>query len=329
MTQTPFLTPKNVSKVASTIALVVLFGALTSCQQSMGTTKTAKVDENTHQNSYYPSVLELFSCKPNDAAFVAAHRGTHEGSAFPENTLESLQALVAAKVKFAEVDVARIKDGTLILWHDGTWERASTGKGPIAASTWDQAEKLLTKDTNGNLTSIRPSKFSDVLKWAKDKIYLEIDFKSSVDQAKVIEAIRNADMIDQVILISYNPTQALELHALAPEAALSVSIFKPGDIKALAVRGIPKTVMTAWTGKGPLTQPLVQALRQNNIPILAASFFSLDDQLQKTGAFEDYVSFAKNADLVVSDFAFDAQPTLILSNEQETQLNSCLDKIRN
>lgn len=315
-----------ISKVAIITALVVFGGTLSSCKASTTPAIESKVDENAPKNAQYPSVLELFSCKPAAAAFVAAHRGTHEGSVFPENTTESLQALVAANVKFAEIDVAKLKDGTLIMWHDGTWERGSTGSGPIASSTWEDAEKLLTKDTNGDLTSIRPSKFSDALRSAKDRIYLEIDFKSSVDPKNVIQEIRDAGMIDQVILIAYNTEQALQFHGLAPEAAISVSTFKPGDIKALEVRGLPKSVMTGWTGRGPLDKSLVNTLRSNNIPILAASFFSLDDKLQKSGKFEQYVNFAKPADLVVTDFAFDVQPVLALTRKQEDAIDNCLAK---
>jgi len=324
MSKFPSSITSNTPKVVFTAAIVAFLGTLSSCKASTNPQTESKINERAAQNAKFPSVLELFACKPDEAAFVAAHRGTHEGSTFPENTTESLQALAAAKVMFAEIDVARLKDGTLILWHDGTWERGSTGKGPISASTWADAEKLLTKDTNGDLTSIRPSKFSDTLKWSKDKIYLEIDFKSSVDPKKVIAAIKNAGMIDQVILIAYNTEQALEFHKLAPTAALSVSTFKPGAIKALQVKGIPKSVMAGWTGRDPITPALESALRKNGIPILGASFFSLDDELQKTRNFQEYVNFAKPADLVVTDFAFDAQPALNLTDQQNKEMQNCL-----
>jgi glycerophosphoryl diester phosphodiesterase len=308
--------------------MVVLFGALSSCQASKDTGSDSKVDERASQISITPSVLDLFSCKPADAAFVAAHRGTQGGSPYPENTLEGLKALAEKGVQFAEVDVARLKDGTMILWHDGVWDRGSTGKGPIAASTWADAEKLLTKDTLGNVTSFRPSKFMDVLAWAKDDIYLEIDFKSSVNTGQVISAIRDAGMIDQVILISYSVEQALELHTHAPEAALSVGISKPGDIKALEIRGIPKSVMTGWTGRGPQSNALEERMRLNQIPILAGSFFDLDDKLQKTGRFEEYLEFAKPADLVVTTYALDAQKVLGLSKNRKDEISACLKKTK-
>jgi len=314
------------AKTLKTAILVAIIGTLSSCKASTGTTIDSKVDENAPVKTAFPSVLELFSCKPNEAAFVAAHRGTHEGSEFPENTLESLQALHEANVKFAEIDVARLKDGTLILWHDGVWERSSNGSGPIAASTWSDAAKLLTKTTDGDLTSIRPSKFEDALSWAKDKMYLEIDLKSSASAKNVVQTIRDADMLDQVILISYDDPQAIELQKLAPEAALSVGIFNPGAIKALEVKGIPKSNMTGWTGRGAKSD-LVSVLRKNNIPILAGSFFDLDDKLQANKNFDAYIDYAENADLVVTDFAFDAQPVLDLTAAQQNQLDSCLDEL--
>jgi glycerophosphoryl diester phosphodiesterase len=317
------------AKALKTTALVAFFSALSACEASFAPTNESTVDENVPVSASFPSVLELFSCKPDTAAFIAAHRGTHEGSEYPENTLESLKALHDANVKFAEIDVARLKDGTMILWHDGTWERSSNGFGPIAASTWVDAEKLLTKTTDGQLAAYRPSRFDDVLAWSKNRMYLEVDLKSSANPAKVIEAIHKADMLDQVILIAYSTEQALELHNLAPKAAISVSIFKPGAIKATEVRGIPKSVMTAWTGRGPLTEALVAALRKDNIPILAASFFSLDEELQKSGEFNHYIDFGKNADLVVTDFAFDAQPVLEFTTAQQVDMEKCLKTIKN
>ena len=305
--------------------------ALSSCQASNTPTNNVKVDErgrnitpSSGDISPLPPVLDLFACKPAEKAFVAAHRGTHEGSEFPENALESLQALHAKGIPFAEIDVARLRDGTQFLFHDGIWERGSTGKGPIAVTTWDASQHLLLKDTNGDLTSFRPSAFADVLAWAKDKMYLEIDFKSSVDEAKVINSIRAADMLDQVILISYTTEQAVRLHKLAPDAALSVGIFKPSDIKALEDLGISANVMTAWTGRGPLTPKLAGTLRERNIPILAGSFFDLDDKLQASGDSSAYTEYAKLPDLVVSDYAFDTQPVLEITGESLRKMEACL-----
>lgn len=311
--------------------------ALSSCQADNTPSNTPKVDESTRNItsitdniSPFPSVLDIFACKPAENAFVAAHRGTDANSEFPENAVISLQALIDHGVKFAEIDIARLKDGTYITFHDGTWERRATGPKdvlatPLAATTWDGAQKLLLNDSSGNLTATRPSRFTDMLAAAKDKIYLEIDFKSSANEAEVIDAIRAADMLDQVVLISYTTEQALRLHKLAPTAALSVGIFKPGDVKALEVRGIPTRVMTAWTGKGPLTPAQAKSLRDKNIPILAASFFALDAKVKQSGDTNLYTEFAKRPDLVVTDSAFTAQQALEITGESLQEMEKCLE----
>jgi len=321
--------------ITLTSASLLFAGALSSCQAANTPADKPKVNEKSRKITTnidgitpYPSVLALFACKPADKAFVAAHRGTHEGSSYPENALESLQVLHEKGVPFAEIDVARLKDGTQFLFHDGTWESGSTGTGPIAVTTWNASQLFLLKDTNGDLTSYRPSAFSDVLAFAKDKIYLEIDFKSSVDEAKVIDSIRAADMLDQVILISYDNDQALRLHKLAPTAALSVGVFKPGDIEVLEKLGVPTNVMTAWTGRGPITDELAKTLRARKIPVLAGSFFDLDDKLQASGDFTPYTQYAVHPDLVVSDFAFDTQPVLEITGEDKTKMDACLKENR-
>ncbi len=331
-----FFSRVNSYKVTLLSVLLLSATALSSCQG--GNTPTNKVNgdergrnitSNIDDITSYPSVLDLFACKPAEKAFVAAHRGTDASSEFPEDSLAGLKSLVKYGVPFAEIDVARLKDGTMILFHDGVWDKRADGPKnimaqPLAATTWPETQKLLMKDTRRNLTAYRPSKFTDILAYSKDKLYLEIDFKSSANEAEVIKAIADADMLDQVILISYTTEQALRHHKLAPTAALSVGIFKPGDIKALEARGIPTEVMTAWTGKGPLTQELTNALRAKNIPVLAASFFSIDGQVKQSGDLTLYTKFAKRPDLVVTDAAFKAQQTLEITGESLKTMKKCL-----
>lgn len=310
--------------------------ALSSCQGGNTPSDMVNDDDRSRNNApivanitSYPSILDLFACKPAEKAFVAAHRGTHTGSEFPENALISLQALVKNNVPFAEIDVARLKDGTQITFHDGTWDRRTTGPNnvmalPLAGTTWEQSQKLLLKDTNGKITATRPSAFADVLSYAKDKIYLEIDFKSSASEAEVISTIKAAGMLDQVILIAYTTEQAQRLHKLAPTAALSVGIFKPADIKILEAAGIQTNIMTGWTGRSPLTKELATAMRTKNIPILAASFYDIDGQVKQSGDQNVYTEFAKLPDLIVSDAAFDAQQVLEITGESLLEMEACL-----
>lgn len=305
----------NQLKLVLTCIFALFLGALSSCQESPSAANEAKVDENSGNNTPYMAAIDAFSCKPSRHAFVAAHRGTHKGSKYPENALESLQALYAMGIGFAEIDIARLKDGTLILHHDGTWDRGSTGKGPISSSNWRQAQKLLLKDTNGKITAFRPSEFREILKWAKYKMYLEIDFKSSVSEAKVVRAIKSADMLNQVILIAYSKAQAVRLHKLAPKAAISVKISKPGDIKAYEVSGVSIDVIMAWTSRGALGKNLVTALRSKRIPILGSG----NNSSLKRGAVLP--------DLLVSDYPFDVAQAFVIKGKNQVEFEKCMAEL--
>ncbi len=62
-------------------------------------------------------------------AVVAAHRGQPDQSA-AENAISSFTASLAAGVPFLEMDVATTRDGALVLMHDDTLDRTTTGSGP-------------------------------------------------------------------------------------------------------------------------------------------------------------------------------------------------------
>ena len=305
----------NQLKFVLTCILGLFLSALSSCQESPSAANESTVDENSGNNTPYMAVMDAFSCKPSKYIFVAAHRGTHKGSQYPENALESLQALYAKGIIFAEIDIARLKDGTLILHHDGTWDRGSTGKGAVSATNRRQAQKMLLKDTNGKITAFRPSEFREVLKWAKYKMYLEIDFKSSASEAKVVRAIKSADMLNQVILIAYSKAQAARLHKLAPSAAISVKISKPGDIKAYEVSGVPIDVMTAWTSRGPLDKKLAADLRSKHIPILGSGNNS---SLKRDAVLPD---------LLVSDYPLDIAEAFVIKGKNKIEFKKCMAEI--
>lgn len=295
--------------------VTVIAGAclsLSACQNSDQKTPAEPVANAIQKTPALYPLRKQFACLPAEAALVAAHRAVSKGEGYAENSASSLEALIEKGVMVAEVDVAGLKDGTLILYHDGVWEEKSTGNGPIASSTWADAEKILLKDTDGQLTSDRPVTLDDVLTMAKDKLYLEIDFKSSAKYDAVIKAIRAHGMADRVILIAYTDGQARALARLAPEMLLSVGLRKPADIASLEGEGVARKNMTAWLGRGPYDPAFVQVLKDTNIPVLAWPDHA---EVDKT---------AMPASLIVSDYAFKLEPIMGLTQAGQKQYENCL-----
>ena len=60
---------------------------------------------------------------------VAAHRGG--GALWPENSLLAFRSAIALRVDFLEFDLHQTADGEVIVLHDPTLERTTTGKGAV------------------------------------------------------------------------------------------------------------------------------------------------------------------------------------------------------
>ena len=78
--------------------------------------------------------------RDENTVMVASHRGDWRN--FPENSLEAIESAIKMGVDIVEIDLQRTKDGELILMHDATLDRTSTGTGMIADTTFAYIKTL-------------------------------------------------------------------------------------------------------------------------------------------------------------------------------------------
>ena len=69
-----------------------------------------------------------------------AHRG--HSIAYPENTLEAYRKAIDLGVEMIECDVNMTRDEKLVMMHDPTLDRTTTGSGYVSASTWEEIQRL-------------------------------------------------------------------------------------------------------------------------------------------------------------------------------------------
>src|SRR5512147_1773172 len=69
-----------------------------------------------------------------------AHRG--HSIAYPENTLEAYRKAIELGVEMIECDVNITSDGKLVMMHDPTLDRTTTGSGRVSSATWDEIREL-------------------------------------------------------------------------------------------------------------------------------------------------------------------------------------------
>jgi glycerophosphoryl diester phosphodiesterase len=144
-----------------------------------------------------------------DRPLVFAHRGAKRVA--PENTIPAFEAAIRLGADGVELDVQYSSDGELVIFHDLSLEKTSTGKGRVSASTF---EELRTLDAGSHFSAefagTQIPTLDEALETAKGKLLVNIELKTiEVAQSglgpDVVTVVRRHDMADEVVISSFNP----------------------------------------------------------------------------------------------------------------------------
>lgn len=111
---------------------------------------------------------------------INAHRG--DWSFFPENSVPAYEHCIYQQFDIIEIDVAKTKDGKLIIMHDATVNRTTNGKGRVKDMTWEEIQKLRLRTPIGRVTDLGVPSLEEVFLLAKGKILLQIDKWPGIEQ---------------------------------------------------------------------------------------------------------------------------------------------------
>ena len=107
---------------------------------------------------------------------VAAHRGAHMDNF--ENSLASIHKAIELGVDVVELDVRTTKDGFLVLMHDSSIDRTTTGKGKVEELTLAELKTFRLRSPYGRISEESIPTFEAALKIIKGKIMVDIDMKT-------------------------------------------------------------------------------------------------------------------------------------------------------
>lgn len=142
-----------------------------------------------------PEVLRVFHDSNANTVLVAAHRGAHNGNF--ENSIASTKHAVKIGVDVIEADVKTTKDGYLVLMHDSSIDRTTTGKGKVEELTLAEIRKYKLKAPYGRISEETVPTFEEFLKVTKGKIMVDVDMKT--DNVKgILKAVHALDMQKEV-----------------------------------------------------------------------------------------------------------------------------------
>lgn len=226
----------------------------------------------------------FFQYKPGRPVYVSVHRGGGEEPGIPENGIGSFTHYAnLLKPCIIECDITTTQDSILIMMHDYTLDRTTTGKGQVNDFTHEQLKSLRLKDRMGTITDQPIPTLEEVLNWGKNKVYFTLDIKRGTPMQKVVEHIHKTQSQKSVVIVTYNADQAFEAYRLDPTLMISVSIMQISDYERLSQGGIPDRNMVAFIGTREPKKELIDFLHSKGIMTILGTLGNLDKKAAAQG----------------------------------------------
>ncbi len=129
--------------------------------------------------------------------FVISHRGDWRN--YPENSLEGVLSAANMGADIVEIDIQRTKDGHLILLHDGTLNRTTTGSGKVSETNLEDIKKLRLRNGTGAHTRFIVPTLEEVLVATKGKVMLNLD-KADRYFDQIMELLEKTGTTRQIVM---------------------------------------------------------------------------------------------------------------------------------
>lgn len=292
--------------------LISAAATLAACQQEAGefdppvsSDRTDAIAVETSEPVVSPATVkpgfgplpDFFDCvRESGGLLIASHRaGPAPG--YPENAIETMQYGAEQGILVHEIDVAETRDGVLFLMHDRSLGRTTTGDGFVADTDWDTIQRLNLVDNDGAITSFTAPKLSDVLIWAKNSgAIVELDKKPTTSFRNIISHVRAAEAESNVVLITYDDGQAIEVARLAPDLMMTAGVKSRDHQDDLEAAGVNFDQVIAWTGTRNPNPRAFAAIARRDIETafgtLGRPGERLDDEYWSDGDPSEYAALA-------------------------------------
>ena len=168
---------------------------MTACNQTPTVAPVANDIETILKNLHDPKT---------DQVIVVCHRGDWRN--YPENSIPAIESVIKMGADMVEIDIQLTKDSVLVLSHDRTIDRCTTGKGNINDLTYDEIQQYYLKTAHNVRSSLnlKMPTLEEALKVCKDRITVNLD-KGYDYYDLVIEITERLGVTNQVLIKGSKP----------------------------------------------------------------------------------------------------------------------------
>lgn len=171
-------------------------------------------------------------------ALVAAHRG---GAAlWPENSVQAFRNAIALGVDALEFDLHMTGDGEVVVLHDPTLERTTTGRGAVRDLTWADLAAVRLRGPDGTAGTEPIATLAVVLDLAAPApVELMPEIKVDANrqrydgiEAKVLALLRSRGLLERATVQAFQPETIRRLRQLEPRAR-TMFLMGRGDVERM------------------------------------------------------------------------------------------------
>ena len=188
-------------KVQILIMMVVACIGLTSCSQRLHGGTAGQVGRT-------DKIVAALHDASTRYVVVVAHRGDWRN--YPENSIPAIESVIRMGVDVMELDVKMTRDSVLVLSHDLTLNRTTTGSGNISDYTYEQLLAFDLKRGHGiAIPGLKIPTLRQALEVCKDRIVVNVD--QGFDYYDQVLAItEELGMTDQVLIKNGQPLDKVQ-----------------------------------------------------------------------------------------------------------------------
>ncbi|TCK82922.1 glycerophosphoryl diester phosphodiesterase [Albibacterium bauzanense] len=254
---------------------------------------------------------DFFRFKEGNAVIISGHRGGMvEG--FPENSIATFENTLRNTPAFYEIDPRLTKDSVIVLMHDATLDRTTTGTGKVSDYTWEELKKFRLKDPQGNITEFGIPTLAEVIEWARGKTILNLD-KKDVPFEMTAAIIKEHKAEAFMMLTVHSPEEARFYLDKNPNSMFSAHILTPEMFDRYDKAGIPWTQIMAYIGPNVKSenQKMYTLLHSKGVKCMISAASTYDKLTTKEERAEAYRKISSDgADVIETDLPIEVSEAL-------------------
>ena len=253
----------------------------------------------------------FFKWSSGKKPIISGHRGGMV-KGFPENSIATFENTLKYTPAFYETDPRLTKDSVIVLMHDETLDRTTTGHGKVGDYTWAELKMLRLKDAEGNVTNHRIPMLAEAIDWARGKTVLNLD-KKDVPFSMITAIIRQHKADAFVMLTVHTAEQARYYYNDNKDRMFSAFVKTPQAMAEYEKARIPWAQMIAYIGPDikPENQEMYQLLHAKGVMCMisaAPTYDKLGSSDERAAAYQAIIK--DGASVLESDLPMEVAEAL-------------------